>query len=579
MKSIFIFPLIMVLSSLFSCGHQGYPSSLLIADSLCEANPDSAIAFLSGLSSHQSEFDDDSRWYYRLLCLKAKCKAYIKYNEGDKVEAMAVLDHYENSGDRNLLSRAYYYAGSVAYDLGDAPAGVEYFQRAMDALADTTDLQFRSALNFRIGFLLLNQGVYAPSLDYFRTSYQLEQIRKDTAMMVYCLEKQAFAYMDSHKIDSALLYFNRAISLAKTQRNSLLVKQITASLASYYIKNSEYSMADSCLAPYMEYVHDADKMVFYGLMADVCMNTGRCDKGNMYCLYLLDKGDVYFKQKACRLLVMYHSARNDVQNASRYIDLYDKYTDSVRVIEAADVVARMNASYNYSNYKTKAANLEVENARANMWKMLYGSLAFVLAALLIVGLLWVRKRAKAREMRFEILKRDMAEHSDAHIRELEGRMAELQLKLGEAERHGAQQAQQLVMQQAQLEALVDMANRRRSIRTTIKERLAGSSIYMMVRDAAAAGAILSDAAWDELDSFVNELIPGFKASLYGISKLSKQDYHLCLLIRLGGLSGTDMATVMGRTKSAVSKAKTKLQERFIGSGREAGNLDDFIASL
>lgn len=182
-------------------------------------------------------------------------------------------------------------------------------------------------------------------------------------------------------------------------------------------------------------------------------------------------------------------------------------------------------------------------------------------------------------MRYEILKRDMAEHSDAHIRELEGRMAELQLKLGEAERHGAQQAQQLVMQQAQLEALVDMANRRRSIRTTIKERLAGSSIYMMVRAAAAAGAILSDAAWDELDSFVNELIPGFKASLYGISKLSKQDYHLCLLIRLGGLSGTDMATVMGRTKSAVSKAKTKLQERFIGSGREAGNLDDFIASL
>lgn len=166
MKSIFIFPFILVLSSLFSCGHQGYPSSLLIADSLCEANPDSAIAFLSGLSSHQSEFDDDSRWYYRLLCLKAKCKAYIKYNEGDKVEAMAVLDHYENSGDRNLLSRAYYYAGSVAYDLGDAPAGVEYFQRAMDALADTTDLQFRSALNFRIGFLLLNQGVYAPSLDY-----------------------------------------------------------------------------------------------------------------------------------------------------------------------------------------------------------------------------------------------------------------------------------------------------------------------------------------------------------------------------------------------------------------------------
>lgn len=492
---------------------------------------------------------------------------------------MAVLDHYENSGDRNLLSRAYYYAGSVAYDLGDAPAGVEYFQRAMDALADTTDLQFRSALNFRIGFLLLDQCVYEPSLEYFKTSYMLEQQRKDTLMMIYCLEKQAFAFGDSHFGDSALYYFDKAKSLAETLKDSVLVKRISASMASYYLEINNYAKADNCLRPYLKYVNHIDKIPFYSMMAEVCINTGRYEEAYPYCVEMLEKGTLYSRMNACRLLIEYHLARNDVRNASRYIDLYDKYTDSVRVIEAADVVARMNASYNYSNYKTKAANLEVENARANMWKMLYGSLAFVLAALLIVGLLWVRKRAKAREMRFEILKRDMAEHSDAHIRELEGRMAELQLKLGEAERHGAQQAQQLVMQQAQLEALVDMANRRRSIRTTIKERLAGSSIYMMVRDAAAAGAILSDAAWDELDSFVNELIPGFKASLYGISKLSKQDYHLCLLIRLGGLSGTDMATVMGRTKSAVSKAKTKLQERFIGSGREAGNLDDFIASL
>lgn len=579
MKTIFIFPFVLVLACIFSCGHRDYPASLRVADSLCEVNPDSAVAFVEGLSSRQFEFDGDARWYYRLLRLKAKCKAYIEYVEEDRPETMAVLEHYKNGGDRSLLPFAYYYAGCVVRDLGDAPAAIEYFQHAMDALADTTNLQFRSALNFRTGFLLLNQGVYAPALGYFRESYRLERQRKDTAMMVYCLEKLAFTYRDSHDMDSALLYFNRAISLAKTQRDTLLVKRITASVASYYLIKKEYLKADSCLASYIKYVNNADKMVFYGMMADVCMNTGRYDEGYSYCMKIKNGGGIYFKQKACRLLVKYYAARDDVRNVSKYLELFDEYTDSVKRVESAEVTARMDASYNYSEYKRRAAELEVANARANMWKMFYGSLAFVLAVLFVVFYWWAHKRAKARELRFETLVREMAEHSDAYIKELEKRMADLRLKLGEAEKHGLEQAEQLEQQRAQLEALVDMANRRRSIRATIKERLAGSPIYNKVKKAADENVILPDEQWDELDRFVNELIPDFKPRLYGICRLSAQDYRLCLLIRLGGLSGTDMAAVMGRTKSAVSKAKAKLLDKFIGPGREAATLDDFIVSL
>jgi len=75
----------------------------------------------------------------------------------------------------------------------------------------------------------------------------LEQQRKDTLMMIYCLEKQAFAFGDSHFGDSVLYYFDKAKSLAETLKDSVLVKRISASMASYYLEINNYAKADNCL--------------------------------------------------------------------------------------------------------------------------------------------------------------------------------------------------------------------------------------------------------------------------------------------------------------------------------------------
>lgn len=62
-------------------------------------------------------------------------------------------------------------------------------------------------------------------MEYFKTSYMLEQQRKDTLMMIYCLEKQAFAFGDSHFGDSALYYFDKAKSLAETLKILYLLSE------------------------------------------------------------------------------------------------------------------------------------------------------------------------------------------------------------------------------------------------------------------------------------------------------------------------------------------------------------------
>lgn len=566
-------------AALFSCGRPGYPPGLVAADSLSEVNPDSAMAVLGSVERGLKAMDDDALWYYRLLRLKVRGKAYEAFSRADSTEVFAVLDHYRRRGDRHLLPQAYYYAGCVVRDIGNAPMAIDLFQQGMDAMADTTDLKLRSILNFQTGFLLFEQGVYAPAVNYFKESLRLERLRKDTAMMAYCYEKLAYTYEDGGVCDSALHYHRLAILCAKDSRDSVLYKRMVASMASYYVKSGMYGQADSCLAKYSPYIKEFDRIPFYGMKAIVCMNTGRYDEGYSYCKMMLDDGTVLSKQTACRLLIQYYLRQGAIEKVSKYVTLFSEYSDSLDRLTAKEVVSRMNASYNYNIYKIENAELKAGKLKtfAALWTL---GLAVMGVVLLYVRHLKVsRRNSRERELRWISLQKEMQEISEANIRQKEEQIYKLALELEETKDRNAGQSKLLMQQKEKLEMLVSMAHQKRTICDTIKERLVTSSVYSMVHAAAKDGRVLSKSDWMEIDTFINELIPNFRNGLYCISEISEQDYRLCLLIRIGGLAGKDMAILLGRTDGAVSKAKRKLQERFLGDDHDKTTFEKFVTSL
>lgn len=565
--------------ALLSCGRPDYPAELLAADSLSGVRPDSAKAVLGRVGHGLDAFDDAARWYYRLLRLKVRGKAYDVFTAADSAEAFDILAHYRSGGDSRLLPQAYYYAGCVVRDMGNAPMAIDLFQQGMDAMQDTTDLELRSILNFRIGFLLLDQGVYDHAIPYFRESLRLESLRKDTAMMAFCHEKLAFVYRDKGERDSALCYFDRAIRCANALGDSTFANGFVASLASYYISVKDYRKADSCLAPYLPYVDAVDKIPIYGMMAVVCMNTGRYDEGYSYCSAMLGEGSILSKQNACRMLLLYYSHYGDIENVSKYVSLLSEYTDSLDKVTARDVVARMNTSYNYNFYRVENAELKAEKARS------FGIIWALGLAVIMIMWLYLRhvrvshRRAEERELRWASLQHDMQEMSDASIKEKEEKISMLEVLLKEAKEQSEEQLSQLIQQKRQLELLVSMANKKREMSDAIRKQIVNSKVYANVHKMARENRIMTYADWEEVDSFVKELMPNFKNGLYSISDISEQDYRLCLLMRLGGFTGKEMAVLLGRTDGAVSKAKRKLQERFLGGDNDKKNLESFILSL
>ena len=59
-------------------------------------------------------------------------KAYMRHTSDTLIRQ--VVAYYEDGADPWLLPEAYYYAGRVYSDLGDAPQALDYFERAAEAL-------------------------------------------------------------------------------------------------------------------------------------------------------------------------------------------------------------------------------------------------------------------------------------------------------------------------------------------------------------------------------------------------------------------------------------------------------------
>ena len=125
-----LFLLICVLLCFCHCGHKPYPQSLMTADSLASACPDSAVSLLKSIAGTMQDEPEATRMYYRLLCIKANDKAYILHTSDSLI--LPMLHYYIEKNDKRHLPEAYYYAGRVYRDLGDAPQALEYFEKALE---------------------------------------------------------------------------------------------------------------------------------------------------------------------------------------------------------------------------------------------------------------------------------------------------------------------------------------------------------------------------------------------------------------------------------------------------------------
>ena len=106
----------------------------------------------------------------------------------------------------------------------------------------------------------------------------------------------------------------------------------------------------------------------------------------------------------------------------------------------------------------------------------------------------------------------------------------------------------------------------------------GSAVYQRIRQYLAEGRSLPEPEWSELTEVVNAIYTGFTDKLYSLYRMSDQDYHVSLLIKIR-LQPKDIATLTAHSKESIASTRSRLYQKVFGKKGSTRDWDDFILSI
>ena len=559
------------------CSHHTYPRELVVADSLCESNPPKAISYLKALRVKSKSMGTADSWYYRLLCVKARDKAYIPAT--DVKEAQTIVNHYESFGaDKSKLQYAYYYLGCAYRDLNNIPMALEFYKKALNIVADKNS-KFASAVNFQTGFQLLEQSFYKEAMNYFRESLRIETMQHNSAMMAYCLQKIAYVYQEE-KNDSCFLYYKEALNIAQKSNDMQVCNGMKSSLANYYVEKAEYEKAKDLSLPVIHTMSDDNnaKDSFYDVAGLSYLGLGRLDSA-LYFFNELNKTEkIKTKVESSRQLAHIYNIKGDSKRSLMYMAEYEQAADSLKKINVESSIAKMNALYDYTMYKERNAALERSHYRMLVAMCIVVMLSLYGLFYFIVFYRKMKRRVFIQKLNWERYQDEIKERNDNNIKDRDETIKNLLSQLQEMKDRStaandiAPQADGNTFQQ-------DIIAKKYDLEKEVLKSFMASDIFQVISQKVAINENLTNKELEALDEPFLMLIPDFIKNLKSSCHLSVQDIRMCALIRISSFNSSEIAALLGRDKSTISKAKKKLLLAFVGKNSKDIDFNEYIRTL
>ncbi len=105
-----------------------------------------------------------------------------------------------------------------------------------------------------------------------------------------------------------------------------------------------------------------------------------------------------------------------------------------------------------------------------------------------------------------------------------------------------------------------------------------SDVYRHIQDNLNTGRPLTHQDWLELAEMVNSVYSGFTEKLYNLYRMTEQDYHVSLLIKVR-IQPKDIALLTAHSKESVASTRSRLYQKVFGKKGSSKDWDDFVLSL
>ena len=406
---------------------------------------------------------------------------------------------------------------------GDAPQALACLKEAAELASDDS---LRMGIYSDMGRLLFDEGLQEQALGAYHMALETSQAMADSLGMAYVLFDIANIYRTRDDDDSCVYYFDTAMSLALSQKDSLLATDIRNQLAGYYLWHKDYERARQLLFPSLSQEAKMTGGICF-MAADLYRQTGPADSTRYYCKLLLQNEETGLRQMGHKWLADLLLSEGQVEEAAKHLQQYELLTDTLMQETDTEALRRISALYDYSLR-------EQENARLEQRNIIAVAIIMVLILVLVAAILYFSRRRMIYRMKVQQL-----EHLLADYRQRDEKDTERQNGI-----------------------LTDTP-----ICRHINRLLSDSRQPSM-----------TDEDWHILEDTFAKIQPTFLSRLQTFHKFSSHEMHICLLLRLG-LQPAALAQLSAHSKQSVSSTRSRLFEKVFGQKGTPAQWDEFIQSL
>ncbi|MBP3510411.1 MAG: tetratricopeptide repeat protein [Prevotella sp.] len=571
--------IIMLAAIITACGDEKVEKMLRTAESVIDCRPDSAMTLLRKIETSGKKLVKRQRMKHLLLKTIAMDKLDISLDTITYMDEVA--EYYSSGSDHGSRIKAYYMAGGVYRDRGNAPKALEYYRKAV-SVADTTqtgcDFKTLSRIYGQIATLFHMQASPDLEIEAEWKAVRYAEMAGDTIGAIIFYENLGSAYYQKRDYDAVLRISNNAYKRFKNAGKPELAAGTLPAMITIYQKKGLFSEAKAKMDEFEgksglfdnkgniakgRELYYANKGIYYE-------NTGRPDSAIFYYRKLLEfKDDLNIVEAGYRGLMDTYHKMGIADSAVKYAHLFALTNDSTIVLASSENIIKMQALYDYTENQ-QIAEAKTEEAE----KYRYISFIIFITAAVMGFYIYRYIRKLSRKSRKDIAKTNrkyydlLCQYNDS-----EKEMAMLKSgfdsykKSKEKETDDLRQAINLLRGQNNLPEICDM-----------EQTLLGCAIVRRLHKNAAKLINTASSEWEELSMAAAKHLPDFYSKITDSQAgLTQQEINVCILTKLQ-FSPIEITVLADMTKQRVSNIRSAINKKLFDENG-AKTLDRNIQKL
>lgn len=393
--------LLLLLLAIIGCHQKSMTERMVEIDSLVvQELYDSAYASVLRVDLSELISREDSAHYYLLL---SQTSILTQHPDTLNMLDSLVIPYYNNTGNHEKLSEAYYYKAYTMVRKRNIPDATVWYKKAEEQAIHTSSYRLRYKIAESLATLNEIMGNYTLQLNYAQKALNIAKEAQNKEWMAYASCRLSFAHSWLSHENSAITYMNLAMAYSQYIKKEDLPTFLTN--AAYVYK---YTQPDTAKKYLLESLSQKEHSVTMQHLADIYYIEGNKEEAYRLWKKALTVNDGVPKDNALHNILDYdmeHGRTDHVcETVNEIIHIKDSMLNSLRNDTIKDLQLR---------FDHEVAMRQQEQVTGNWQK---GLLAAVILVILLAAYIIVRRvleKIKMQEVQMQI-----NDHV-SHIRELE----------------------------------------------------------------------------------------------------------------------------------------------------------------